>query len=131
MRRLTACPQARVHLADARVFSGGGYDIVSCFFLLHVLHELPDDVKEAVVDNLLGRMGSGGRAVFIDYHAPASWHPLRPVMRRIYDRFEPFAESLWRNGIAAFASEAERYHWETRTYFGGLYQKTVVFRREG
>lgn len=127
-RKLAAFPQARVLVADAGAVSLGRYDVVSCFFLLH---ELPEETKRSVVDNLLSSLSRNGRAVFIDYHRPASWHPLRSMMQMIYKRFEPFAESLWRNDIHAFATDPEAYTWEKQTFFGGLYQKTVVSSRPG
>ena len=75
---------------------------------------------------LLARLSPGGKAVFIDYHAPVPWHPLRGFMRQIYDRLEPFAEAMWHHEISDFASEPASYTWRKETYFGGLYQKTVA-----
>ena len=54
---------------------------------------------------------------------------LRLPLRALLSRLEPFAESLWRHDIAAFASRPEPYLWEKETLFGGLYQKTVARRR--
>lgn len=125
-RKLRGFPQARVRIADAAQPGPGAYDVVSCFFLLH---EIPDAHKRAVVDALLARLRPGGKVVFVDYHAPARWHPLRGVMRRLLARLEPFAESLWQREIAAFASAPGEYRWQTQTLFGGLYQKTVARRR--
>ena len=124
-RKLGGFPQARVRIADAARPGDGLYDAITCFFLLH---EIPDDRKRAVVDALLARVVPGGKAVFVDYHAPARWHPLRIPMRRLMDRLEPFARSLWRHEIAAFASDPGDYRWRKQTMFGGLYQKTVADR---
>ncbi len=124
-RKLRGFPQARVQIADAADPGKGLYDTVACFFLLH---EIPDDRKRAVVDALLARVLPGGKVVFIDYHGPARWHPLRGLMRAMLRRLEPFAESLWRHEIADFASTPGAYHWRKRTQFGGLYQKTVAYR---
>jgi len=126
-RKLRAYPNARVRIADARSPGDETYDVVVCFFLLH---ELPDAYKCAVVDALLARLSAGGKAVFVDYHAPAPWHPLRGVMRQVFARLEPFAQALWHHDIAAFARHADRHTWRTETFFGGLYQKTVA-RRAG
>lgn len=123
--KLRAYPQAHVRIADAADPGGGPYDVATCFFLLH---ELPDERKRAVVDALLASIGPGGKAVFVDYHAPARWHPLRGLMRGLFDRLEPFAESLWRHEIAAFAGAAGDFDWRKQTLFGGLYQKTVAHR---
>ena len=122
-RKLAGFDQAHVRVADAADAGPGGYDTVVCFFLLH---ELPDAYKYSVVDALLARLRPGGKAVFVDYHAPARWHPCRGLMRQIFIHLEPFAETLWQHRIAEFASYAAAYEWRTETYFGGLYQKTVA-----
>jgi len=124
-RKLRGFSQARVRIADAAHPGDGRYDAVTCFFLLH---EIPDERKRVVVDALLARVAPGGRVVFVDYHNPARWHPLRGFMRGLLNRLEPFAESLWHHDIAEFASASGAYRWETQTLFGGLYQKTVARR---
>ena len=116
-RKLRGIPQAQVRIADAARPGNGMYDAVTCFFLLH---EIPDERKRAVVDALLARVVPGGRVVFVDYHRPARWHPLRGVMRGLMSRLEPFAESLWHHEIAEFASAPGAYRWEKQTLFGGL-----------
>ena len=125
-RKLKGFPQARVKVADAATAGRDVYDVISCFFLLH---EIPDSRKRAVVDALLARVDNGGKVVFVDYHAPGKWHPLRGIIRFIFDWLEPFAESLWQHEIAEFASNPENYHWEKQTLFGGLYQKTIACHR--
>ena len=124
-RKLRGFRQAQVRIADAAQPGDGMYDAVTCFFLLH---EIPDERKRAVVDALLPRVVPGGRVVFVDYHKPARWHPLRGVMRGLMGRLEPFAESLWHHEIAEFASAPGAYRWEKQTLFGGLYQKIVAYR---
>lgn len=124
-RKLRGFPQAHVRIADAAQPGDGVYDVATCFFLLH---EIPDERKRAVVDALLARLLPGGKAVFVDYHRPAQWHPLRGIMRHLLHRLEPFAESLWQHGIDEFASSAGDWRWEKQTLFGGLYQKTVAYR---
>ncbi|MDH3688392.1 MAG: rhodoquinone biosynthesis methyltransferase RquA [Gammaproteobacteria bacterium] len=125
-RKLRGLSQAKVRIADAAMPGNGIYDVVSCFFLLH---EIPDERKRAVVDALLMRAGRDGKVIFVDYHNPAPWHPLRCIMRRLFTLLEPFAESLWHHEIVEFASTPENYHWEKQTIFGGLYQKTVAHCR--
>ena len=125
-RKLRGFPCARVRVADAASPGTEAYDVVVCYFLLH---EIPDTYKHAVVDALLARVSPGGKVVFIDYHAPAPWHPLRGFMRQIFTRLEPFAESMWHHRIQDFAGDAGSYAWRTETCFGGLYQKTVANRR--
>ena len=124
-KKLKSAPQACVHIADVKDFKGNEYDIVSSFFLLH---ELPDDWKRSVVDNLLSQVAPSGRAIFIDYHGPAKWNPVRYILRPLLAWLEPFANALWTNDIKNFASRPEDFRWKTETLFGGLYQKTVVTR---
>ena len=125
-RKLREFPHARVRVADAAAPGGGPYDVVCCFFLLH---ELPDDHKCNVVDGLLSILAPGGKAVFVDYHLPSPFHPLKGPQGVVFDCLEPFAKALWRSEISSFASTPERFHWRKETYFGGLYQKTVAKRR--
>lgn len=125
-RKLRSFPHACARIADAVHPGDETYDVVVCFFLLH---ELPKEYKCAVVDALLARLSPGGKAVFIDYHEPAPWHPLRGIMGQIFARLEPFAEAMWHHEIADFAHDSGSYTWRTETYFGGLYQKTVASRR--
>ena len=121
--KLRGFANTRVRVADAALATGETYDVVNCFFLLH---ELPDEQKCAVVDALLAQVAPGGRAVFIDYHAPALWQPLRGFYRRLFDRLEPFAESMWHHDVREFAGNAEAFRWKKTTLFGGVYQKTVA-----
>lgn len=123
--RLRSCPWASAGLADAAAPGYGNYDAVACFFLLH---ELPDPYKRAVVDAALNHIRPGGKVVFVDYHRPVRWHPLKWITAAVFGRLEPFAESLWRYRIGDYAAEAGRYDWRTETFFGGLFQKTVVSR---
>jgi len=124
-RKLRGFANVNVRVADAAEPSGESYDVVSCFFLLH---EIPDEKKRAVVDALLAQLAPGGKAVFVDYHAPARWHPLRGIYRLLFDRLEPFAESLWYHDVQDFCRNAESFRWEKATMFGGVYQKTVAHR---
>lgn len=122
-RKLQDYPVATVRLDDAARPGGGPYDAVSCFFLLH---EIPLDYKRAVVNALLGTVKPGGKVVFIDYHRPSWWHPLRGLMSLVFDSLEPFAKELWETEIEDFAEPGRRFTWSKETFFGGLYQKTVA-----
>ncbi len=124
-RKLRAFPNARVRIADAAAPGGGPYDAIVCFFLLH---ELPDDHKRRVVDGLLDSVVPGGKVVFVDYHLPSLFHPMKGPTSVVFDRLEPFAKTLWRREISSFATVAERFNWRKETYFGGLYQKVVAER---
>ncbi len=118
--------QATVRRADAAEPGDGTYDAAVSFFLLH---EMPDADKRNVVDASLSRMAPGGKTIFIDYHKPYWAHPLRPIMSTVFALLEPFGKSLHRHELAAFASRPGDYFWRKQTYFGGLYQKTVVRRK--
>jgi len=90
---------------------------------------MPDGYKRAVVDALLSSMGPDGKVIFIDYHGPHRFHPMRPILKLIFNFLEPFAESLWRHPITDFATRPEDFTWKSETYFGGLYQKTIARHR--
>ena len=121
--KLTEFDNARVRIADAESYSGESYDVVNCFFLLH---EVPDKQKCTIVNTLLSSVLPGGKVVFVDYHNPSKWHPLRRFMRLIFRRLEPFAESLWQNDIANMAASRDGFAWTKKTFFGGLYQLTIA-----
>ncbi|MBI2978802.1 MAG: class I SAM-dependent methyltransferase [Rhodospirillales bacterium] len=122
-RKLTGLPWVRVRRANAREPGGGPYDGVCSYFLLH---EVPDDWKRAIVDGLLASVKPGGKAVFLDYHQPPAWHPLKGLMSTIFDHLEPFAKGLWDREIWELAENAAGFSWRKETYFGGLYQKVVA-----
>ncbi len=126
-KKLQARKNARVLLGDAASPPTGPYDLIISFFLLH---EVPDDYKARIVDSALSRLKPGGRAVFVDYHCPVRWHPLRPIMVKVFDWLEPFAKALWSKEIYSYAGRSvPNVVWRKQTYFGGLYQKLVAERR--
>ena len=102
------------------------FDAVTCFFLLH---EVPDDVKLQVVPAMLGLVRPGGQAIFVDYHEPGRWHPLKPLMRFIFWWLEPYAKAMWSQEIEQLAgSKAAAFRWSKRTRFNGMYQIVVAKR---
>jgi ubiquinone/menaquinone biosynthesis C-methylase UbiE len=121
--KLAEFAHTEVCLADAATLNDSAYDVVLCYFLLH---EIPDDYKVQVVDNLLRHIKPGGKLVIVDYHKPHWAHPVKPITSMVFDTLEPFAKTLWRQSIRELASEPENYNWQHETYFGGLYQKVVV-----
>ena len=125
-QKLATEANAHVHLADASRYNQGQYDVVLSYFLLH---EVPDDYKTAILDNLLQRVKPGGKLVIVDYHKPAPTHPLKPVMSLVFDWLEPFAKAFWRHPVQHFCSQPELYDWRHQTFFGGMYQKVVVSRK--
>jgi ubiquinone/menaquinone biosynthesis C-methylase UbiE len=126
-RKVADLPQARVACANAADPEDGEYDTVACFFLLH---EVPDEVKLQVVPAMLRLVRPGGKAIFVDYHRPHRWHPLRPLMKQIFLWLEPFALSMWSQEIEALAgSMGTDFRWSKRTQFGELYQTVIAQRR--
>ena len=99
------------------------YDRVVMFFLLH---EMPLEVRRRALAEALRVLRPGGALVIVDYHRPARWHPLRPLMHWILRRFEPFAHDLWATEIRAWLPAGAVAALAQRTYWGGLYQELVV-----
>jgi ubiquinone/menaquinone biosynthesis C-methylase UbiE len=126
-RKLEAFPQASVHHGNVLHLDSKPFDAVCCYFLLH---ELPDTYKREAVNVLLDKVAPGGKLVFVDYHKPRWWHPLKLITSLVFDTLEPFAKGLWRNEIRAFADEPEKYNWRKETCFGELFQKVVATRIE-
>lgn len=102
------------------------YDQVLLFFLLH---EQPEHVRRGTLAEALRVVKPGGRIVIVDYHRPARWHPLRPLMRQIFRKLEPYAMELWHHGLESFLpADLAPASVVKSTHFGGLYQKLVLTR---
>jgi ubiquinone/menaquinone biosynthesis C-methylase UbiE len=102
------------------------YDQVLLFFLLH---EQPENIRRATLREALRVVKPGGRVVMVDYHRPQPMHPLRPLMRSVFQHLEPFAKDLWDHPLQDylphdFAARPLRHE----TLFGGLYQLLVLER---
>ena len=121
--KLSEFPHAKVCLGNAATFDVKAHDVVLCYFLLH---EIPDDYKLMVMDNLLKHIKPGGKLILVDYHKPHWAHPMKPIISLVFDTLEPFAKTLWRKPLRDLCSNAEQYDWQQTTFFGGLYQKVVV-----
>jgi ubiquinone/menaquinone biosynthesis C-methylase UbiE len=125
--KLKNCAQARVLHADAACHCAEHeYDLITSFFLLH---EVPDEKKRQIVDNMLRQLPAHGRALFVDYHGPAWWQPVGWLLRWVNAKLEPFAHALWKHEISEFATDADQFTWKKRTIFGGVYQVVVVERK--
>ena len=104
----------------------GSYDQVLLFFLLH---EQPEAVRRATLAEALRVTRPGGKIVIVDYHRPVPHHPLRPLMRGVFRKLEPYAIDLWANDIEHFLpADAQPASMTRQTWFGGLYQKLVLTR---
>lgn len=123
--KLQAYPQITIHHANVMQLGNEPFDVVLCYFLLH---ELPDIDKHKATNVLLDKVVPGGKVVFVDYHKPRWWHPLKPITSLVFDTLEPFAKGLWRKEIRDFADQPERYSWRKETCFGDLFQKVVATR---
>ena len=102
------------------------YDVVLCFLLLQ---ELPPATKAKVINNALDAVKPGGCAVFIDYHKPNPWHPLRYFVRMYNRLYHPFVEKLWDRDIDTFAKNKSQFVWRKSLYFGGMFQKLVATKK--
>ncbi|MCL1861614.1 MAG: rhodoquinone biosynthesis methyltransferase RquA [Proteobacteria bacterium] len=129
-RKLADKPWCKVVRSDAADFVGErgiDYDVICSFFLLH---EVPEDKKYQIVDHILKKLPKGGKAIFVDYANPAKWQPIRYILKVVNHLLEPFAEALWKNEISHYASKADQFVWEKKTYFGGVYQCVIVRHKD-
>lgn len=129
-RKLVGMDWARVVRADAGEYSppeGETFDVICSFFLLH---EVPEDKKAAVVNNMLRHLPKGKKLVFVDYYNPKAWQPIRYILKVVNYYLEPFAEAMWTKEIRDYANEPERYVWRQETFFAGVYQCVVVTHKE-
>jgi ubiquinone/menaquinone biosynthesis C-methylase UbiE len=104
-------------------FADACYDRVVLFFLLH---EMPLAVRLRTLAEALRVLKPGAELVIVDYHRPARWHPLRPLMNWILGNFEPFALDLWHHEVREWLPPASAGRIRKRTFWGGLYQKLVI-----
>jgi len=125
--KLAAFPNATVHYGNVLEMDLEPFDTICCYFLLH---EIPDEQKCEAVNLFLRKVVPGGKVVFIDYHEPRWWHPLKLITSIIFDALEPFAKGLWRKQIREFADQPEKFTWRKEKIFGGLFQKVVATRIE-
>lgn len=128
-KKLAGLPWAKVIRHDAATFAGEGghYDLICSFFLLH---EVPDDKKRQILDHLLAMLPKGGKLLLVDYHRPAWWQPIRWILKIVNAWLEPFANAVWKHQLADFASHPERFNWNKRTIFGGVYQIVSVQHKD-
>lgn len=115
----------RITFVRANVARGikGEYDIIICYMLLH---ELPPLTRSKILENIITALRPGGKAVFIDYHCPFPFHPLKFLVRTVNRLYQPFAETLWKQSVRSLTPNREKCTWTKQTYYGGLYQKVVA-----
>lgn len=120
--RLIQCDATRLHCPDA------SYDQVLMFFLPH---ELPEDKRRQALAEAVRVVKPGGKVIVVDFHRPTWWHPLRLWQRLVFSLFEPFATDMWRHELAHYLPQSPACSVTVKkTYFGDLYQKSVVVRKE-
>ena len=88
--------------SDATSYKGEKADVVLCFM---ILQELPVVSKKKLVDNALSSVKDGGSVIFVDWHNPIVWHPLRYIARMFNRLYNPFVEKLWDRDIETFADD--------------------------
>jgi len=119
-------PVSLLHADSSRLpAADASYDSVLVFFLLH---EQPREVRRATLREAVRVLKPGGKLVVVDYHRPHALHPLRPLLRLVLERLEPFALDLWESDLDAWLPESEGLGVRKRCVFGGLYQLMEVSR---
>ncbi len=107
-------------------FEDASHDAVVVFFLLH---EQPAEVRRKTIAEALRVTRPGGKLIFVDYHKPLARSPWRYLMVPILSTLEPFAMDMWRGEIADWLpADLPVAELKKQTYFGGLYQKVVIWR---
>lgn len=131
-KKLANKPWARARRGDAgdpkTILPEGEslYDYVYTFLLLH---EVPDQTKKDVVNNMLSSVKPDGKVVWVGYHGPCFWwHPMRYVMPVVYWWLEPFAFTMWEKEIWSHAKPELRnkFKWRKTVIGGNLYQCVVA-----
>jgi ubiquinone/menaquinone biosynthesis C-methylase UbiE len=115
--RLLRMDSASLALPDA------SYDAVLVFFLLH---EQPAEYRVRTLGEAMRVLKPGGKLVVVDYAKAAWWNPLRYLWQVVFTLFEPFAIELVSCDLSAFLPPGTRL--ERQRYFGGFYQKVVVWK---
>jgi SAM-dependent methyltransferase len=95
-----------------------------------LLHEQPPPWRERTLREVLRVVKPGGKIVIVDYALPHWWHPLRYLWRPPLAKLEPFALDLWHEEIADWLPQYSTVGSRKQVFFGGLYQKLVLTRRE-
>jgi ubiquinone/menaquinone biosynthesis C-methylase UbiE len=127
-RKLPSDSRAHLQLADSTQLQAGDghYDQVLMFFLLH---EQPAAVRRASLREAVRVLKPGGRLVIVDYHRPATLHPLRPLLKGIFHWLEPYAQDLWQQTVEdTLPTDIAWRCVEKKLFFGGVYQRLIITR---
>ena len=109
--------------ANAAKTIKGEFDTIICYMLLH---ELPPLTRNKILQNIHKSLPVGGKIIFIDYHSPSSFNPLKYFIKAFNRLYQPFAETLWNHAIKNIMPSGDSYQWSQQTYFGGIYQKVIA-----
>ena len=129
-KKLNGMEWAKIIRCDAATFSGEkgvDYDLICSFFLLH---EVPEEKKHEIVNNILDKLLKGSKAVFVDYYNPKKWQPIRYILAIVNHFLEPFAKTMWENEISHYAQNKDQFTWEKKTYFANVYQCVIVQHKD-
>lgn len=127
-KKLGNRPQVQLRQGNsaALTMADASYDQALLFFLLH---EQPAEVRRRTLEEAFRLVKPGGQIVIVDYARPNWWNPLRYLLLPILGRIEPFAPDLWRQGIIGLLpKEVPHQGMQSRSFFGGLYQRVIVTR---
>lgn len=105
-------------------FPNASFDETVIFFLLH---EQPEEVRRKSIEEAIRVTRPGRKIIFVDYHGPRRFNPMRYIMKPILSWLEPFAMDLWREELPAYMPQhIKPEQFQSTFYFGGLYQKIVL-----
>ncbi|WP_296661732.1 rhodoquinone biosynthesis methyltransferase RquA [Paraburkholderia sp.] len=95
--------------------------------LFMLLHEMPQDVRAATLNEALRVIKPGGKLVIVDFAPCSRWHPLKYLWQVPLSVLEPFAPDIWTQPIEHWLPESHRDKIVARTfYFGRFYQRIVI-----
>ncbi|OPZ76100.1 MAG: hypothetical protein BWY78_01475 [Alphaproteobacteria bacterium ADurb.Bin438] len=125
---ISPCSNVYVTFKDADKPPLNKYDKIVCFFMLY---KSDDKQKSKIINALLQRLDVGGKLIFVDYHNPSKFNLFKFFMYIKNKLWHENALSLWKNQIVSFANfdEKSQFIWEKETYFGSLYQKVTVTKK--
>lgn len=103
------------------------YDVVLCYMLLH---EVPPVSRKNIINNALASVSPKGKVIFIDYNKPSKWQILAPIVKLVNRLYQPFAENMWMREIRADVKDHAGYNWRKKTFFGSMYQKLIVSKKD-